>query len=120
MPPIPPAALGPVTQHRNPRVCRSDAERVQMTWRSSSCGAHGARLAQKVTDWLEDDLDGGQADETVWFGLGGVDYEIDLSMKNVAAFRNRGVSVAATCFPSLWACVQRGSRGSATWAIRAE
>src|SRR5262245_43554640 len=28
--------LGPVTQHRNSRVCRSDAERMQTVWRSSA------------------------------------------------------------------------------------
>jgi hypothetical protein len=36
-------------------------------------------MAQKITVALEDDLDGGPADETVRFGLGGTDYEIDLS-----------------------------------------
>ena len=44
-------------------------------------------MAQKVTVELEDDLDGGPADETVRFGLGGTDYEIDLSTKNANAFR---------------------------------
>jgi hypothetical protein len=46
-------------------------------------------MAQKVTVALEDDLDGGPADETVRFGLGGTAYEIDLSNKNAAAFRKR-------------------------------
>jgi hypothetical protein len=46
-----------------------------------------AGLAQKVTVALEDDLDGGPADETVRFGLGGTGYEIDLSTKNATAFR---------------------------------
>jgi hypothetical protein len=31
-------ALAFVTQHRNSRVCRSEAEHVQMAWRSSPCG----------------------------------------------------------------------------------
>ena len=44
-------------------------------------------MAQKVTIALEDDLDGGPADETVRFGLGGAEYEIDLSAKNARAFR---------------------------------
>jgi nucleoid-associated protein Lsr2 len=35
-------------------------------------------MAQKVTVALEDDLDGGLADETVLFGFGGAQYEIDL------------------------------------------
>jgi hypothetical protein len=46
-----------------------------------------ARMATKVAVALEDDLDGGAADETVRFGLGGVDYEIDLSKKNASRFR---------------------------------
>lgn len=46
-------------------------------------------MAQKVTVRLEDDLDGGPADETVRFALGGTQYEIDLSTKNAAAFRRK-------------------------------
>ncbi len=46
-------------------------------------------MAQKVTVALEDDLDGGRAEETVRFGFGGADYEIDLSKKNAAAFRKQ-------------------------------
>jgi Lsr2 len=46
-------------------------------------------MAQKITVVLEDDLDGGPADETVRFGLGGADYEIDLSTKNAKAFRRQ-------------------------------
>jgi hypothetical protein len=42
-----------------------------------------------MTVVLEDDLDGGPADETVRFGLGGAEYEIDLSKKNAAAFAGR-------------------------------
>jgi hypothetical protein len=48
-----------------------------------------ARMAQRVTVELEDDLDGGPADETVRFGLGASEYEIDLSKKNAAAFRRK-------------------------------
>ena len=46
-------------------------------------------MAQKLTVALEDDLDGGPADETVRFGLGGTDYEIDLSTKNATVFRRQ-------------------------------
>jgi hypothetical protein len=46
-------------------------------------------MAQKITIALEDDLDGGPADETVRFGLGGAEYEIDLSKKNAAALRRQ-------------------------------
>jgi hypothetical protein len=46
-------------------------------------------MTQKITVALEDDIDGGPADETVRFGLGGTDYEIDLSKKNANAFRRQ-------------------------------
>jgi hypothetical protein len=46
-------------------------------------------MAQKITVALEDDLDGGPADETVRFGLGGTEYEIDLSTKNAKVFRRQ-------------------------------
>ena len=36
-------------------------------------------MAQRVQIILEDDYDGGSADETVSFGLDGAEYEIDLS-----------------------------------------
>src|SRR5215471_17153532 len=46
-------------------------------------------MAQRITVALEDDLDGGPADETVRFGLGGSEYEIDLSKKNASTFRKQ-------------------------------
>ena len=46
-------------------------------------------MAQKITVALEDDLDGGPADETLRFGIGGAEYEIDLSKKNARALRRR-------------------------------
>ena len=46
-------------------------------------------MSQKVTVALEDDLDGGPADETVRFGFEGTGYEIDLSAKNARAFRKK-------------------------------
>ncbi|SDY12077.1 Lsr2 protein [Saccharopolyspora shandongensis] len=45
-------------------------------------------MAQKVTVTLVDDLDGGQADETVEFGLDGVAYQIDLSADNAGELRD--------------------------------
>ena len=45
-------------------------------------------MAQKVQILLVDDIDGGEADETVRFGLDGVDYEIDLAAKNAGALRD--------------------------------
>ena len=44
-------------------------------------------MAREVIEKLIDDLDGGDATETVTFGLDGATYEIDLSRKNAAAFR---------------------------------
>ena len=46
-------------------------------------------MAQRVTVALEDDLDGGPADETVRFGVGTTEYEIDLNQKNAAKLRAR-------------------------------
>lgn len=45
-------------------------------------------MAQKVIVSLVDDLDGGQADQTVQFGFEGKNYEIDLSSDNAARLRN--------------------------------
>lgn len=45
-------------------------------------------MAQKVMVSLVDDLDGGQADETVLFGIDGKSYEIDLSATNAAKLRS--------------------------------
>jgi hypothetical protein len=44
-------------------------------------------MAQKTVVLLEDDLDGGTADETVTFALDGVQYEMDLSTANAAGLR---------------------------------
>ena len=45
-------------------------------------------MAQRVQIILEDDFDGGDADETVSFGLDGAEFEIDLSAKNAGELRN--------------------------------
>ncbi len=44
-------------------------------------------MAKETITRLIDDLDGGEADETVKFGLDGVQYEIDLSKDNAAKLR---------------------------------
>lgn len=44
-------------------------------------------MAQRRIVLLEDDLDGGEAAETVTFGLDNVTYEIDLNEKNAAKLR---------------------------------
>jgi hypothetical protein len=48
-----------------------------------------AGMATKVTVTLVDDLDGSPAEETVRFGFGGTEYEIDLNRKNARAFRRQ-------------------------------
>ena len=54
-------------------------------------------MATKVTVELEDDLDGGPADETVRFGIGGSEYEIDLNKKNARAFRKQLAPFIEAC-----------------------
>ena len=44
-------------------------------------------MAQKTVVELVDDLDGGEADETVNFALDGVDFTIDLSAENASRLR---------------------------------
>ncbi len=45
-------------------------------------------MATRIEVALEDDLDGGPADETLLFAaIGGTEYEIDLSKKNAKTFR---------------------------------
>jgi hypothetical protein len=45
-------------------------------------------VAQKIQVLLIDDLDGGEAEDTVRFGLDGVEYEIDLSAEHAEALRS--------------------------------
>lgn len=45
-------------------------------------------MAQRVQVILEDDIDGSTAEETIRFGLDGVDYEIDLSEDNAEKLRS--------------------------------
>ena len=45
-------------------------------------------MVQRTQIVLEDDVDGGPADETVKFGLDGVTYEIDLSKDNAEKLRD--------------------------------
>lgn len=45
-------------------------------------------MAQRMQVILEDDIDGGPAQETITFGLDGATYEIDLNEGNAAALRD--------------------------------
>ncbi|GAA3348649.1 Lsr2 family protein [Amorphoplanes nipponensis] len=66
-------------------------------------------MAKQVITLLTDDLDGGEADRTVEFGLDGVNYSIDLSEKNAGKLRK-------VLDPYLEKAVRVG-RGSATGRI---
>ena len=69
-------------------------------------------MARKITVVQEDDLDGGPADETVRFGLDGVEYEIDLSKANARAFRREFASFLIHARPAERARRHRPARGS--------
>lgn len=45
-------------------------------------------MAQRTVVLLVDDIDGGEAAETITFALDGVSYEIDLNEENAAALRD--------------------------------
>jgi hypothetical protein len=56
-------------------------------------------MARKTVVHLEDDLDGGKADETVRFSLDGRLYEIDLSEKHATALRESLAQFVAAARP---------------------
>jgi hypothetical protein len=46
-------------------------------------------MATRTTIALEDDLDGGPADETLQFRIGSSEYQIDLNARNAGKFRTQ-------------------------------
>ena len=68
-------------------------------------------MAKQVITLLTDDLDGGEADRTVEFGLDGVNYTIDLSEKNAGKLRK-------ALDPFLNAATRVGRSGGASLASR--
>lgn len=68
-------------------------------------------MAQKIQTLLVDDLDGGQADDTVRFGLDGIDYEIDLSVKHAEALRKALAPYLATARRAPGSAARRPGRG---------
>jgi hypothetical protein len=56
--------------------------------RHKFCSEGLPHVAKQIIHKLVDDLDGGDADETVKFALDGIQYEIDLSKKNAAKLRD--------------------------------
>jgi hypothetical protein len=67
-------------------------------------------MATRTTLTLEDDLDGGPADETLRFALGGAEYEIDLSKKNARAFRRQLAPFSAHARKAGTGSRRRGAR----------
>ncbi len=53
-------------------------------------------VARREIVVLEDDIEGGKADETVKFSLDGVQYEIDLSEKNAKKLRDAVATFVAS------------------------
>lgn len=70
-------------------------------------------MATRTTLTLEDDLDGGPADETLRFALGGAEYEIDLSGKNAAAFRRELAPFVERARPAGGGSRRRAGRSAA-------
>jgi uncharacterized membrane protein len=68
-------------------------------------------VAQKIQVLLVDDLDGGEAEGTVRFGLDGVDYEIDLSAEHAEALRRALAPFIDAARRGLGAGRQQGRRG---------
>jgi hypothetical protein len=74
-------------------------------------------MAQKVQVLLVDDLDGGEASETVSFALDGNNYEIDLSGKNATELRDsfaKYVGAARKVGRSTSSSGRSGRRGGGT------
>lgn len=72
-------------------------------------------MAQKVQVLLLDDLDGGEAEETVTFGLDGALYEMDLNAANAAKLRE-ALAPFTEVARKATARQGRGRRGSARTA----
>jgi len=78
-------------------------------------------MAQRVQIVLEDDIDGGEATETLLFGLDGIGYEIDLSAKNAAKLRDslaKYVGAARRTSARNRRASRRGSAGPSTAQVR--
>ncbi|GAB3862002.1 histone-like nucleoid-structuring protein Lsr2 [Dactylosporangium cerinum] len=70
-------------------------------------------MARRSIEVLDDDLDGGPADETVRFALDGTHYEIDLNTINAAKLR-----AAVGPFVRAATCVQWNTRTPAVRTAR--
>ena len=73
-------------------------------------------MAQKIQTLFIDDIDGSAAEGTVWFGLGGTEYEIDLNAKHARQLRDalaRYVNAARRPGGGARRPARGGGRGSA-------
>jgi hypothetical protein len=70
-------------------------------------------VAQKVQTLLIDDIDGGEAEGTVRFGLDGTSYEIDLSVAHQAELRGALARFIAAGRKVPWAGPRRAVRRAA-------
>ncbi len=77
-------------------------------------------VARREIIVLEDDLDGGTADETVKFGLDGVMYEIDLSKDNAAKMRESLAAYISGARKAGRSGVVVGGRGASRGAAAAD
>ncbi len=68
-------------------------------------------MAQRVQTLLIDDLDGGEAEGTVRFGLDGAEYEIDLSAENAEALRTALAPYVSAARRAPGAAARRPGRG---------
>ena len=82
-------------------------------------------MATRTMITLEDDLDGGPAEETVRFSLGAAEYEMDLSAANAGRFRAqlapfvehaRKVGRGQRARPGRTSATRRDSAGVRAWA----
>ncbi|MFD0692288.1 histone-like nucleoid-structuring protein Lsr2 [Actinomadura fibrosa] len=74
-------------------------------------------MAQKVEVLLVDDIDGGEADETISFSLDGTTYEIDLSKKNATKLR-KGLEPFVASARRARKATGRAGRGNRTTSSR--
>ncbi|HEV7897328.1 MAG TPA: Lsr2 family protein [Planosporangium sp.] len=77
-------------------------------------------MAKRTIHMLVDDVDGGEADETVKFAIDGSQYEIDLSKENAAKIRDvlaPYVAVGTKVGRSGGIAVRPASRGRGTAAV---
>ena len=78
-------------------------------------------MVQRVHIVLEDDIDGGEATETLLFGLDGIGYEIDLSEKNAVKLRDslaKYIGAARRTAARNRRGTRRGSAGPSTAQVR--